>query len=852
MKKKMILIDASGLLFRAYYAILNNKLATKDGQPTGAVFGFLRMIFNLIKTHPCNAAAAAFDVPRSTLERTKQYSDYKATRKETPQELISQIPIAKECLNDAGIPALSIDGYEADDVLASIVEKYKDEYEILIFTGDKDLLQLVSDNVKVALPDKAAGVKILDRDGVKEHKGVYPDEICDYLAITGDTSDNVPGVKGIGDKGAIQLIEEFHSLENIYNNLPSIKPALAKKLEESRENAFLSLELVQLNRNLNVEVQGSDEVLTLSRFVTPEFLNKLQDLELFSLLKELSVYESPDNLFSAPKAEIRIQEFSLNTLDALGKQVYTALQFMDGALQFAGGEDVYRLDLDRAAEFSSMINMYFKAMDEEEKRLIVFDQKLLMHILKPYNITLPLCDDVKIIAYLLDPARSEYSVEYLSRAYLGKNEDTARVLYELRQNLGKQLVASGIGKVYYNIEMPLRSILFGMEDKGIAVDLDILKVLSKSMGEIMHTLESTIYHLAGKEFNILSPKQLGKILFEDLGLKPYKKTKSKSYSTDEETLEYLALSHPLPKEVLAYRSMSKFKNTYTDALAKSAVDGRIHTTLHQTVTATGRLSSADPNLQNIPIRTEWGREIRKAFIAGAGKKIISADYSQIELRLFASLSGDPTMIEYFKSGGDIHRHTAAAIFGIPESEVTDAQRRAAKTINFGISYGMSAFRLSNELNIDMSDARKFIDRYFDSYPGIRDFMHKTLETACKQGYVATLFGRVRPAKDLLGKTPDKITALSHTSRFAINAVVQGTAADIIKIAMIKVDELIKQKYKDSVSMLLQVHDELIFEAEESSAESFSADLKDIMMSAASLAVPLEVELGIGNSWFEAH
>ncbi len=608
MKKKMVLIDASGLLFRAYFAMLKNQLRTKDGQPTSAVYGFLRMIFNLIKTHPCNAVAAAFDVPRTTLERTKQFNDYKATRKETPPDLISQIPIAKECLLDAGIPAVSVEGQEADDVLASMGHKYKDEYDILLFTGDKDLLQLVSDNVKVALPDRAGGVKILDREGVKEHKGVYPEEICDYLAITGDLSDNVPGVKGIGDKGAVKLIEEYGSLENIYANLGSIKGSAAQKLEDSRENAFLSLSLVQLNTGLDVDIpDNGGEILTLDRLALPAFIQKLKDLELFSLLKELSSYKTDDsNLFSAPKAVVHIQEFSLNTLDALSKQPYTALQFVDGALQFAGGEDVYRLDLDRAEEFSSMINMFFESFAEDEKRLVVFDQKLLMHKLKPCNITMPLCDDVKIMAYLLDPSRSDYTVEHLSLAYLGKNEDTAKVLFELKQTLGKELVASGLGKVYYNIEMPLRAVLFGMEDEGVAVDLSILKSLSKSMGEILNTLESAIYHLAGKEFNILSPKQLGVVLFEDLGLKPYKKTKTKSYSTDEETLEFLALSHPLPKEVLAYRSMSKFKNTYTDALAKSAVNGRIHTTFKQTVTATGRLSSADPNLQNIPIRTEWG------------------------------------------------------------------------------------------------------------------------------------------------------------------------------------------------------------------------------------------------------
>lgn len=863
MKKRILLVDASGLLFRAYFAMMKNPLYTKSGQATSAVFGFLRMLFNLIKKYPCHSIMAAFDVPRASLERTKSYSEYKATRKETPPELIEQIPLAKECLQLANIPGLTVPSYEADDVLASLVKKYKKEHEIIIFTGDKDLLQLVEEDTVVALPDKNStdGVRFLDREGVREYKGVYPEEIPDYLAILGDTSDNIPGIKGIGEKGAVALINEYSSLENIYQNLESIKPTLVKKLEESKENGFLSLELIRLHTDLDLEFPTiGDHVLTINDLITEEFIQKLQELELFSLLKELSnakgAVSKEDNspmLFGNKDSVVEIQDFSLNTLDILSKSEGVGLQIVDGDLQFASTNSVFRLEASKIEEYKTMIEMFFKALEEDEKKLIVFDQKSLIHLFSPYGIKLPFCDDLKIMAYLLDPARNSYTPEYLSLAYLGTDDASARTFYELKQSLGKTLVANGMGKVYYNIEMPLRPILASLEMKGVTIDTDLLHQISKELEEKLVELEKTIYHLAGKEFNILSPKQLGQILFEDLGLKPFKKTKTKSYSTDEESLEYLAQVHPLPKEILQYRSLSKFKNTYTDALPK-LVDhnNKVHTTLYQTVTATGRLSSGDPNLQNIPIRTELGKEIRKAFIPSPSKKLLSADYSQIELRLFASLSDDKNMKDFFSSGGDVHRHTAAAMFHLKESEINDDQRRAAKTVNYGISYGMSAFRLSNELGIEFGEAREFIDTYFATFLGVKQFMEETLEFACTHGYVKTIFGRRRPTPELLGKTPDKLTNLSHPSRFAINAVVQGTAADIIKLAMIKVNEIINTFYKDQVSMILQVHDELLFEAEPSVVEKFKKDLIQAMVSIAPPGVSLEVEVGVGDNWNEAH
>jgi len=860
MKQKLILIDASGLLFRSFFAMMKNPLRTKNGQATSAVFGFLRMIFNLIKKYPCHSIVAAFDVPRSTLKRTKKYHEYKATRKETPEELISQIPLAKKCLLAAKIPAISIDGYEADDVLASFVKKYQEDMEILIFTGDKDLLQLVNDNVQVVLPDKNHTDRILDKNGVKEYKGVYPDEIKDYLAIVGDTSDNIPGVKGIGDKGAIELIEEFHSLDNIYKNLDKIKPTLSKKLEESKENAFLSQDLIRLQQDLPVQIDHiSEKLLTVIDCATPEFIDWLKELELFSLLKELANIkgtvgdkDAVISLFDNSE-DIDIQEFGLNTLDILSNSSFIGLQIIDKKLEFATAKEVFHLPFDKIVEYSKMLIMFFEMIINEEKSLIVFDQKVLIHLFNKYQLLLPKCDDIKIMAYLLDPVRNKYDIEYLSLFYLSQGDPTARCFFELKQTLGKSIVADGMGKIYYNIEMPLRPILTQLEITGIKIDKLLLEEISNRLENQLTNLEKTIYHLAGKEFNILSPKQLGQILFEDLGLKPFKKTKTKSYSTDEESLESLALIHPLPKEVLQYRSLSKFKSTYTDALPKLVdKNDRLHTTLHQTVTATGRLSSGDPNLQNIPIRTELGKEIRSAFIPKENMLLVSADYSQIELRLFASFSNDEKMKTFFLKGGDIHRHTAAEIFKIPESDITPDQRRTAKTINYGISYGMSAFRLANELEIEFSQAREFINNYFETFPGIQEFMMKTLEFACANGYVKTLNGRRRPTPELLGKTPDKLTNLSHPSRFAINAVVQGTAADIIKMAMIRVQDMIRQSYDGQVRMILQVHDELIFEVSPEILEKFNKELKNIMIGVIELIVPLDVEVGYGANWTEAH
>ncbi|MGL4366940.1 MAG: DNA polymerase I [Brevinemataceae bacterium] len=862
--KKIILIDASGLLFRSYFAMLKNPLYTKNGQPTSAVFGFLRMIFHVIKKYPCHGIAAAFDVPRHTLERKKEFDGYKATRRETPPDLIEQISIAKQCLELAGIPAIVKEGYEADDVLASLVHRYSEENEILIFTGDKDLLQLVGNNVLAVLPSKKSGdgILILDKDGVKELKGVYPSEIKDFLAIVGDTSDNIPGVKGIGEKGAVKLIEEYHSLENIYQNLEHIPASLAKKLEEHRDAAFMSLELVKLNHDLDVEIPKIYEgILTLSDVASAPFLDKLQELELHSLIKEIVrrlQEESKESqgsleLFPTSCRQKNIQKFHLTTLDILSSSDIISLQFEDNILEFAGSDEIFHLSVERIPEFKEMLSMFFSALHENKKEILVFDYKKLIHIFGAFDIFLPKCQDLKLMAYLLDPARSVYSIEALSFSYIGQHETTAKIFPQLFQIMENSLSEKNMLAIYEQIELPLRPILAELESIGVKIDIPLLQKISLQLDKQLEVLSQKIYHLAGREFNILSPKQLGQILFEEIGLQPYKKTKTKSYSTDEESLEALSFIHPLPREVLQYRSLSKFKNTYTDSLPKLADEHhRLHTTLHQTVTATGRLSSGDPNLQNIPIKSELGKEIRSAFIPSEGKILISADYSQIELRLFAHLSSDEKMRKFFLEGKDIHRQTASLMFGIQEEDITQDQRRAAKTINYGISYGMSAFRLANELEVDFSKAKDFIDRYFETFPGVSKFMQSTLEFAHDNGFVQTMYGRRRPTPELLRKKIDKLTNLSHPSRFAINAVVQGTAADIIKKSMIQIHHMILESYVNDVQMILQVHDELLFEANPKTSELFVNDLSKVMAEIAMPDLLLEVNVGIGSNWAEAH
>lgn len=852
MKKKIILIDASGLLFRAYFAMIRNPLRTSNGESVSAIFGFLRMIFSLIKKYPCHSIAAAFDVPRSSLERTKTFSSYKATRKETPMDLVYQIPVAKECLELAGIPALIAAGHEADDVIASLAKKYGSN-EVLIFSGDKDLLQLVNQNVHIALPDKNStdGVIILDTGGVKQYKGIYPNQIADYLAIVGDSSDNVPGVQGIGEKGALSLIQEYGSLENIYANLKHIKSGLAQKLSANKENAFLSLELIKLQEDLAVSLPKiGDKLLTVQDFAKPGFIKKLQELELISLIKEITNHPGTheENLFIQ---DTGIPVINNENFTILNKSPIVTLQKIENYIEISNGNRLFYISEDQIPKYIEQLQTLFS---QKEILFIAYDLKMLIHFFSRYGISLPEADDIKIIAYLLNPARSNYQITDLSITYLGSYDKTGLCFEALKKEMGRELVVQGMWQtIYIDIEKPLVPLLANIETTGVRIDQQKLNQLSQRIEEDLNSLTQKIYQLAGREFNILSPKQLGQILFEDLGLKPHKKTKTKNYSTDEETLETLAFIHPLPKEILQYRSLSKLKNSYTDALPKLADShSRVHTTLHQTVTATGRLSSGDPNLQNIPIRTELGREIRHAFTASPENMLVSADYSQIELRLFASLSDDGMMKKFFLDGGDIHKHTASAMFHKSESEIDDHMRRAAKTINYGISYGMSAFRLSNELGIEFSEGKKFINTYFETFPGVLHFMTQTLNFASENGYVKTLFGRRRPTPELFGKTPDKITNLSHPSRFAINAVLQGTAADIIKIAMLRAAQLIAEKYENSASMILQIHDELLFETHETVAESFAADLKNVMQNVIELSVPLEVEVGIAKNWRDAH
>ncbi|MGL5722712.1 MAG: DNA polymerase I, partial [Brevinema sp.] len=788
-----------------------------------------------------------FDVPRASLERSKEYAEYKSTRKETPADLIEQIPLAKECLELAGIATLTVAGHEADDVIASLAKKYSVDHEVLILSGDKDLMQLVGGNIKMAVPDKTqeGGLRVLDRDGVKEQKGIYPEEILSFLALTGDSSDNIPGVPGIGEKGALELITDYHSLDNVYQNIDVIKPALAKKLVAGEESARLSFRLVTLKDDLPLSLNLAEEPVTLTSLASPAFIQRLRELELFSLLKELSPAQT-DN--QQPELFAKAQELSLITKEgwaSLEKSPCIGLQLQENGLEIGTSAGNWLVSVDEPK---------LKEIFSPEKTIIAFDLKKIIHVLAPHGVALPLADDLKIMAYLLNPARSTYTISDLAFTYLGKMDSSVMCFEALKNAMGKELIGQGLWKtIYTEIEKPLRPLLAQLELKGVMIDQPKLVAMSASFEKLLADISAKIFTIAGKEFNILSPKQVGQILFEEIGLEPIKKTKTKAYSTDEETLEALAMIHPLPREILNYRNLAKLKNTYTDALPKlTDSKSRVHTTLHQTVTATGRLSSGEPNLQNIPIRSELGREIRSAFIAPPPKVLISADYSQIELRLFASLSKDENMQRYFIEGGDIHRGTAAKMFNIDESTVDDNMRRAAKTINYGISYGMSAFRLGNELNISTGEAKTFIQTYFDTFSGIRSFMEETLIFASENGYVKTIYGRRRPCPELLGKTPDKITNLSHPSRFAINAVIQGTAADIIKIAMLKVEQLIAEEFAGEVEMILQIHDELLFEANPDVVEKFLPRLKETMKVAAELPVPLEVEAGFGANWHTSH
>jgi DNA polymerase-1 len=856
--KRLFLIDGMSHIYRAYYAVRN--LSNTKGLPTNAIYGFTAMLRKLIHEHEPDYIGVALDLEGPTV-RHEKYEEYKATRKPMPEDLVPQIPYIRRVCEVFRVPVISHAGYEADDVIGTLsLKAAKQDLDSVIVTSDKDMLQLVSDHIRVL---DAARDKLLDPKEVEEKLGVRPDQVTDLLGLWGDTVDNIPGAPGIGEKGAKDLIKTFGSLENLLKNWEQVKRKSYK--ESLRDNADLirmSRELVTIRQDLPIELDLKDLVVC-----EPDRRSAFElfsELEFKSLMHEFVDEDKRERL----KGKWLVRSESQNFLDTMAGQsrLFVEFYYAEGALGRKKAEIA-------CVHGGTSDAVWLQISKNDSIKKICWDAKL--YLLSQENKAIDeggIPDDVMLMAFLTEPNVGNYSLKQwaLDQLHTSLAEDKAdrqrSLLPEpenVAENLCRQLEAMrrlyGLLKsrieqldlctLYEEIELPLVPVLADMERTGIKVDRQMLRKMSSAMEKQLAALTDQIYKAAGMEFNINSPKQLGEVLFEKLHLPILKKTrKTGGYSTDQAVLEELAKTYDLPKLVLEYRQIAKLKSTYVDAIPAliNPGTGRVHTTFNQTGTATGRLSSSDPNLQNIPIRSELGRLIREAFVPDEGKLLISADYSQVELRILAHLAEDKVLIDAFRAGEDIHDRTAREVFS--EEELTNRAecRRRAKVINFGIVYGLSAFGLGQTLGISREAAQAFIDAYFRRYRGVRIWLDRTLEEVRKSGHTTTLFGRIRPIPDINSKD---FNLRNFAERTAINSPIQGTAADIAKIAMIRIRKALNDNGL-SAKILLQVHDELVFEAPEAEMDKTSTLVREQMENAAKLLVPLKVDLNTAANWMD--
>lgn len=864
--KKLLILDSNSILNRAFYGV--RYLSAKDGTPTNAIYGFLNILLKLIKEQEPDYICAAFDVKAPTF-RHKQYEGYKAQRKPMPEGLAAQMPLAKDVLRAMGVTILEKEGYEADDIIGTVARLCEEsEISCFIATGDKDDLQLASDKTKVILTVTKSGYNetiIYDDKAVKEKYHVTPTEFIDVKALMGDPSDNIPGVKGVGEKTAMSLIEKHHSIEYIYENIDGIglKGAMLQKMKDGREMAFMSKELATINRNTPIEFNAEECVFD-GFENNGELYEILKRLELNSIIKKLDL-SGGDNV---KENEDIFKDFSYQVGDKnmiSGDKVTVVLDFdgdnISSAAVGAGNNAVVLNEQDDIKEL----------LEDDSIAKVMFDVKEAIVKLNCRIDIKNIADDTAIAAYLVDPAKNEYTIEKLASEYFGtviekpevkqlsllddvetdRSEYLAKcavALGVLNERIGDKIKENGQEKLYQEVELPLVTVLAHLEINGFLVDDNQLKEFADKLGEKIDALTNEIYMLAGEEFNINSPKQLGVILFEKLELKPVKKTKT-GYATNADVLEKLRDKHPIVNFIMEYRQLAKLKSTYCDGL-RAVVNPnthRIHSVFTQTVTVTGRLSSTEPNLQNIPTRTELGREIRKMFVAKEGYVLVDADYSQIELRVLAHIANDETMINAFRNNEDIHAVTASQVLGIPLEDVTKEQRSSAKAVNFGIVYGIGEFSLAQDLHISVKEAKAYIESYLEKYHGVRNYMESIKEQAKKDGYVKTMLNRIRYIPEL--KSPN-YNIRQFGERVALNTPIQGTAADIIKLAMVRVDNrLINEGLKSK--LILQVHDELIVEAHKDEVDKVKQILSEEMQSAMELNVPLKVDMSTGHSWYDA-
>lgn len=864
--KKLLILDSNSILNRAFYGV--RYLSAKDGTPTNAIYGFLNILLKLIKEQEPDYICAAFDVKAPTF-RHKQYEGYKAQRKPMPEGLAAQMPLAKDVLRAMGVTILEKEGYEADDIIGTVARLCEEsEISCFIATCDKDDLQLASDKTKVILTVTKSGYNetiIYDDKAVKEKYHVTPTEFIDVKALMGDPSDNIPGVKGVGEKTAMSLIEKHHSIEYIYENIDGIglKGAMLQKMKDGREMAFMSKELATINRNTPIEFNAEECVFD-GFENNGELYEILKRLELNSIIKKLDL-SGGDNV---KENEDIFKDFSYQVGDKnmiSGDKVTVVLDFdgdnISSAAVGVGNNAVVLNERDDIKEL----------LEDDSIAKVMFDVKEAIVKLNGRIDIKNIVDDTAIAAYLVDPAKNEYTIEKLASEYFGtviekpevkqlsllddvetdRSEYLAKcavALGVLNERIGDKIKENGQEKLYQEVELPLVTVLAHLEINGFLVDDNQLKEFADKLGEKIDALTNEIYMLAGEEFNINSPKQLGVILFEKLELKPVKKTKT-GYATNADVLEKLRDKHPIVNFIMEYRQLAKLKSTYCDGLTAVVNPNthRIHSVFTQTVTVTGRLSSTEPNLQNIPTRTELGREIRKMFVAKDGYVLVDADYSQIELRVLAHIANDETMINAFRNNEDIHAVTASQVLGIPLEDVTKEQRSSAKAVNFGIVYGIGEFSLAQDLHISVKEAKAYIESYLEKYNGVRNYMESIKEQAKKDGYVKTMLNRIRYIPEL--KSPN-YNIRQFGERVALNTPIQGTAADIIKLAMVRVDNrLINEGLKSK--LILQVHDELIVEAHKDEVDKVKQILSEEMQGAMELNVPLKVDMSTGHSWYDA-
>lgn len=850
--KKLMILDGNSVVNRAFYGV--RPLNAPDGTPTNAVYGFLAILQKLFEGEAPDSLCVAFDLPAPTF-RHEMYEGYKAQRKPMPEELAVQMPLLKETLDAMHIRRLEAAGWEADDVLgavSAICEKSGWACEIV--TGDKDSFQLITETTSVLHVKSRMGQTetiLYDRARFEEEYGFAPPLMVDLKALMGDASDNIPGVPGIGEKTALDLVRRYGRVADIYAGLDGldIKDSVRKKLAAGRESAEMSYTLATISREAPVELKPEDAAW--SRDFGPELYAVLDRLGFRRFIEKWGLAPAPEavqeaesrampdlSALTAQEAEARIRAAETLGLALPGDDL--------DSLSLCDGEAIFTLNW---GELGEDYNRLLRLVFSPEVKKSAHGVKDLMGLALAEGLgTEGFVFDTELAAYVLDPTESGYDLGKLTKRYLGAELPEARAALELMAPMRAKLAENGAEKLYFDIELPLCQVLAEMERAGFLVDRKALADFGESLTAGIDALQRGIWELAGHEFNINSPKQLGEVLFDELMLPAGKKTKT-GWSTNADILEKLIGKHPIIGDILEYRMLTKLKSTYADGLLKViSADGRIHTNFRMTVTATGRLSSTEPNLQNIPVRRELGAQIRRMFVAAPGCVLVDADYSQIELRLLAHISGDETMQNAFKSGEDIHAVTASQVFGLPLSEVTPAQRSSAKAVNFGIVYGISAFSLAQDIKVSPAEARAYIDAYMQKYHGVREYMDRVIAEAKERGYVETLFGRRRPVPELKASN---FNTRSFGERVARNMPIQGTAADIIKLAMVNVRRRLRAEGLEA-RLILQVHDELIAECPEREAERVAALLEEEMERAVTLSVPLTAEAHSGHSWAEAH